>query len=539
MTHASLRPDGVAAALQWLRERVTPQADLHVDSRDIRTGDVFLAYAVDGADSRPHAADAVARGAAAVLWQSDRGPVGAPPSTVPVLTLDGLDALAGPLASAWYDAPSETLDTVGITGTNGKTSCSFWIAHALNACARRCAVIGTLGSGFPERPVATGFTTPDAARLQRALRDLVRQGAQAVAMEVSSHALHQGRVNGVAFDVAVFTNLTQDHLDYHGDFAAYEAAKARLFDWPGLRAAVINADDEAGRRLLARLSARTDARVPVIAYGLADAGQIEPAGTGHSGASALRTLIARNLRPTARGTAFDIDGSWGTRAIEVPTFGAFNVSNLLAVVGALLGLGVAWDDALASLPALPAVRGRMERLGGRERADEPLLIVDFAHTPDGLAQTLSALRPLADARGGRLVVAFGCGGDRDPGKRPQMGRIAATLADAVVLTSDNPRSEAPSAIIDQIAAGVPASAAARVRAIEDRASAILQTVRSARVEDVVVLAGKGHESTQEIAGKKRPFSDHDHALLALAARATQAAPPGNLGNPGNAEGATR
>jgi UDP-N-acetylmuramoyl-L-alanyl-D-glutamate--2,6-diaminopimelate ligase len=328
-------------------------------------------------------------------------------------------------------------------------------------------------------------------------------------MEVSSHALHQGRVNGTAFDIAVFTNLTQDHLDYHGTFEAYEAAKARLFAWPELRAAVINRDDAAGRRLLAS----TQGHARTIAYGLDASLQDAPQ------ADAL--LRASNVRATATGTAFHLSTSdWGDADVEVQTLGAFNVSNLLGVLGALLAADVPFDAALVELAKLEPVNGRMQRLGGRLQHDEPLVVIDYAHTPDALEKTLEALRPMAAARGGELICMFGCGGDRDATKRPLMGAIAEKLADGVVVTSDNPRSEDPQSIIEQIAAGM--KDASQARRIEDRASAILQAIRSAAREDVIVLAGKGHEATQEIMGKKRAFSDQDHARLALAARATHA-----------------
>ncbi|MBU9563811.1 UDP-N-acetylmuramoyl-L-alanyl-D-glutamate--2,6-diaminopimelate ligase [Burkholderia multivorans] len=493
----------IAAALAWLRQHVAPAAQLHADTRSLRAGDVFVAYAVDGADNRAFVADALARGAAAVLYQPEG--LAATPNAPVALAVPALDQLAGEIASGWYGDPSDGLLAIGVTGTNGKTSCTQWIAAALTALHQPCAIIGTLGSGMPGHLVPTGFTTPDAPQLQRSLAQLRDGGAQAVAMEVSSHALHQGRVNGTAFDIAVFTNLTQDHLDYHRTFEAYEAAKAKLFAWRGLRAAVVNRDDAAGRRLLEKLAGR----VRTIAYGIGDAQQMPDAD---------RELVALDVRATATGTAFRLRSSWGDADVEVGTLGTFNVSNLLAVLGALLAADVPFDAALAEIARLEPVNGRMQRLGGRLQNDEPLVVIDYAHTPDALEKTLDALRPIAVARGGRLVCMFGCGGDRDATKRPLMGAIAERLADDVVVTSDNPRSEDPQAIIDQIVAGM--AAPDRARRIEDRASAILQAVRGAAREDVVVLAGKGHEATQEIMGKKRAFSDQDHARLALAARAT-------------------
>ncbi|ACC71850.1 UDP-N-acetylmuramoyl-L-alanyl-D-glutamate--2,6-diaminopimelate ligase [Paraburkholderia phymatum] len=494
----------IAEALAWLRAHAQPGAHLHADSRKIAPGDVFLAYAVDGADNRPFIASAIERGAAAVLVQADGFAGDIDPALM--VAVPRLNELTGTIASAWYGDPSDAMRVIGVTGTNGKTSCTNWISAALTALGQPCAIIGTLGSGMPGQLVHTGFTTPDAPQLQRSLEQLRAAGAKAVAMEVSSHALHQGRVNGTAFSVGVFTNLTQDHLDYHGTFAAYEAAKARLFSWPELKAAVINADDEAGRRMIAS----TNGHAKTIAYSLQPRADVQ----------ADASIVASNVRATTTGTAFHIASDWGNSDIEVNTLGAFNVSNLLGVLGALLASDVPFDAAVAQIAKLESVNGRMERLGGRVQNDEPLVVIDYAHTPDALEQTLTALRPIADARGGKLICMFGCGGDRDATKRPLMGEIAERCADGVVVTSDNPRSEDPHKIIDQIAAGM--KDASKARRIEDRASAILQAVRCAAREDVVVLAGKGHESTQEIMGKKRAFSDQDHARLALAARATHA-----------------
>ena len=429
--------------------------------------------------------------------------------------MPALNELAGSIASAWYNDPSDGMLAIGVTGTNGKTSCSQWISAALTALGKRCAIIGTLGTGLPGQLVHTGFTTPDAPQLQRSLAQLRDAGAQAVAMEVSSHALHQGRVNGTAFDIAVFTNLTQDHLDYHGTFEAYEAAKARLFAWPELRAAVDQsrrcrwspfARLHAGPRPHDRLRPRrevkdaSDADAPqadalLLAIERARDGDRYRVSPGHIRLGQRRS---RSRKRSAHSTSA-ICSAYSARC-SPPTCRSTRRSRELA--------------------KLEPVNGRMQRLGGRLQNDEPLVVIDYAHTPDALEKTLEALRPMAAARGGELICMFGCGGDRDATKRPLMGAIAEKLADGVVVTSDNPRSEDPQSIIEQIAAGM--KDASKARRIEDRASAILQAIRSAAREDVIVLAGKGHEATQEIMGKKRAFSDQDHARLALAARATHA-----------------
>lgn len=495
----------VSHAVDWLRAHARPDAHLHADTRSLKSGDVFMAYAVDGADNRPYLDAALAAGAAAALYQPEH--FAGKPDAAKTLAVKALNELAGSIAAAWYGEPTASMLTVGVTGTNGKTSCSQWIATALTALGRPCAIIGTLGIGMPGKLTHTGFTTPDAPQLQRNLAQLKAQGVEGIAMEVSSHALHQGRVNGVDFDIGIFTNLTQDHLDYHGTFTAYEAAKARLFAWPTLKTAIVNRDDAAGQRLIESLRGK----VRTIAYG------VEMPVSATPGADAL--LLATQVRATATGTAFHLSSDWGEADVEVGTLGDFNVSNLLAVLGVLLEVGVPFDAAITRIAKLESVNGRMERLGGRLQNDEPLVVIDYAHTPDALDKTLAALRPMAAARGGELICMFGCGGDRDATKRPLMGAIAERLADQVVITSDNPRSEDPMSIIEQIAAGM--QDAARTRRIEDRASAILQAIRAAAREDVVVLAGKGHEATQEIMGKKRAFSDQDHARLALASRATQ------------------
>ncbi len=505
----------VMQIVTWLRATVPSALDgthhLQLDSRRIAPGDVFVAVpgvvAGKSADGRDYLRAAAALGAAAAIVEAD----GWTPIDIglPVLPVPGLRRLVGPLAASFYGRPSEKLLAIGATGTNGKTSCTQWIAQLLTLEGTRCAVIGTVGSGFPGAVFAgAALTTPDAIALQREVRALLDEGARALAMEVSSIGLDQGRVDGMAFAIALFTNLTRDHLDYHGTLERYEAAKARLFDWPTLSHAVVNLDDAAGRRLAARLAGRSGLRV--IGFTAKDAAAPAPL--------ALR-LSAHAVRATATGLQFEVDDGGRRIGVAVPLVGAFNVSNLLGVLGVALAAGIALERACDALPRLAPPPGRMQRVGG-QRA--PLAVIDYAHTPDALAQALVALAPLARARGGRLWVVFGAGGDRDPGKRAPMGEAAARLADRVVLTSDNPRTEAPEAIVAAIALGVPADRAACVERIVDRAAAIAHALAEADDADVVLIAGKGHEDYQDIGGVKRPFSDVEHARAALARRAASA-----------------
>ena len=469
--------------------------NLCADSRAVAPGDVFVAYPGARADGRGFIADAVARGAAAVLWE--RQGAAAPAIDVPNVAVDDLQALSGWIAHRVYGRPSEQLWTVGVTGTNGKTSVSQWIAQAFELLGRRCAVVGTLGCGFPGGLEESLNTTPDALTLHRLFARYLAQGAQAAAMEVSSIGLDQGRVNGVHFDVAVFTNLTRDHLEYHGSMEAYGAAKERLFATPGLKAAVVNLDDDLGRRIARDLAGRG---VAASGYSLR--------------AEAGAQLVAERIAATPHGQRFTAVTPQGRAEIETPLVGEFNVANLLAVLGALLASDVALIDAAAVLRRLTFAPGRMQAVGGDGR---PLAVIDYAHTPDALDKALAALRGTAAARGGRLVCVFGCGGNRDPGKRPLMGEAAARGADAVILTSDNPRDEDPRAVLDDIARGAPGA-----RMIADRAEAIRTALAEADARDVVLVAGKGHEAYQEIAGRRLPFSDADCAAAALAARHPEA-----------------
>ncbi|HZW14565.1 MAG TPA: UDP-N-acetylmuramoyl-L-alanyl-D-glutamate--2,6-diaminopimelate ligase [Noviherbaspirillum sp.] len=501
-------PD-VTDVLAWLKANA-PLAQLSSDSRAITAGDVFFAYPGDAADGRNYIGNAIERGAKAVVYEAG-GFAWSDDWNVPSLAVQRLKQIAGPVASAFYGRPDSTMFTVAVTGTNGKTSCSQWLGKALSHLGQPTAVIGTLGVGMYQGGRhagfnATGYTTPDAVLLQRKLSQLRHAGAQALAIEASSIGLDQGRLNGMHFDVALFTNFTRDHLDYHGDMQSYEASKRMLFDWPGLRHAVINLDDDMGLRLISHLKQQRPA-MPITGYTVA--GQTVPG---------ITVLDASDIRTSHGGTTFRLESPSGSAVIKTQLVGQFNVSNVLGILGVLLAKGAELKAAVEAVETLTPVPGRMEQLGGQEA---PLVVIDYAHTPDALEKTLATLRQVSQQRSGELWCVFGCGGDRDPGKRPQMGAVS-QLADHIIVTSDNPRSEEPSEILAQIVKGIDTARLGKdaLHVVEDRAAAILWAVRHAGKNDVVLLAGKGHESYQEIKGKKLPFLDADHAALALAARAT-------------------
>jgi len=517
MTTQTMIPIQIQEIVDWLRANVVnvageAKAQLTSDSREIGLGDVFFAFpntsGIAGkGDGRAFIQNAIERGAAAIVYEKTDEQVGAEIS-VPHLAVTGLMDLVGGIASAWYGEPDKDMFSVAVTGTNGKTSCSQWIAKALSLHGTPCAVIGTLGVGtYREGMVAslqeTGFTTPDAIQLQRRLATLKKNGAAGLAIEASSIGLHQGRLNALHFDVALFTNLTRDHLDYHQTMEAYAASKQALFQWPGLQAAVINADDAFGIELLQGLSVAQPA-LKLLAYCVDNTSKFS-----------VPTLRASQLKTTHTGTQFYLESPYGNGVVKTQTIGRFNISNMLGVLGVLLMRGIAWERAISSIEKLTSVPGRMQQLGSVGKA---MVVVDYAHTPDALEKTLETLQQVARERQGNLWCVFGCGGDRDPGKRPQMGKIA-QMAEHVVVTSDNPRTETPLKIIQDVLQGMSGTP----HAIEDRASAILFAVKHAQVNDVILIAGKGHETYQDINGKKWPFSDEEHALLALATVATNSA----------------
>jgi UDP-N-acetylmuramoyl-L-alanyl-D-glutamate--2,6-diaminopimelate ligase len=492
--------------VQWRAIEALRVKRLANDSRAVKAGDTFVAYPGQARDGRDYIAQAIASGATSVLWER-AGFEWQREWRVPSLGLRGLRAHAGEIASRVHREPSRRLLVIGVTGTNGKTTCSQWIAQALTRAGTRCAVIGTLGQGLraPLAPIPN--TTPDAVWLHAQLAEFARRGAQAVAMEVSSIGLDQDRVAGVEFDVALFTNLTRDHLDYHRTMRRYREAKAKLFGWETLKHAVVNLDDEFGVEL-ARRCRRPG--LTVIGYGF---------GEMRGATRALRAgrIAGSGLVAGARGVRFDVSTPWGSARVASPVLGRHNASNLLGTLGVLLASGVGLKKAVALLPQLAPVPGRLERFGGGAK---PLVVVDYAHTPDALKQVLTTLREVADnqpaRQRSRLICVFGCGGDRDRGKRPLMGKVAARLSDQAIVTSDNPRSEDPRAIISDILAGTRPQS--RVAVDADRRQAILRAVAGARGGDIVLVAGKGHERYQEIRGVRHPFSDAAVAREALALR---------------------
>ena len=490
-------------AARWLQTQVT--GTLRTDSRKLQPGDGFLAWPGAAVDARAHVAAALAAGAAACLVEAS-GSEAFAWDDPRVACLRGLKAASGPLASAYFGEPSHALHLLAVTGTNGKTSSAWWLAQALSNLKQpapmSCGFVGTLGIGVPPDVVSTGLTTPDPVALHAALAGFVAQGLQACAMEASSIGIAEHRMDGAQIHTALLTNLTQDHLDYHGNMEAYWQAKARLFAWPGLRAAVINVDDPYGAALAQSLS--TSAQPGALDIW---AVSMQP-GTGNRA-----RLQAQGIDYRGGGMRFDLVEGGESVPLATHLMGDYNVANLLGVVAGLRTLGVSLAAAAEACAALTPVPGRMECVS---LPGQPLVAVDYAHTPDALAKALDALKPVAAQRGGQLWCVFGCGGDRDTSKRPLMGAMAAGHAERVMVTSDNPRSESADAIISQILLGV--VGAPQVMVEPDRARAIANVLAQASAADVVLVAGKGHEDYQETAGVRRPFSDLEQARTGLQAR---------------------
>jgi UDP-N-acetylmuramyl-tripeptide synthetase len=499
-------------ASRWLRSHV--RATLRTDSRLLQAGDGFIAWPGAASDGRAYVAAALAAGAQACLVEA-KGVEQFGLSDERVACYTDLKAATGLIAAHYYAQPSEHLDVVAVTGTNGKTSTAWWLAQALNTLGYRgkasntllsnkellaqysCGLIGTLGTGKPGAMVFNGLTTPDPVRLQAELARLHALGASACAVEASSIGLAEERLAGTVIHTAIFTNFTQDHLDYHRDMASYWLAKRALFDWSGLQSAVINLDDDKGAELASYCAAK-GLKVLTISQLRTDA-----------------TLCAQSVEHTDNGMVIAVREAGMQAQIDSAMVGDYNVSNLLGVVAAMRSLGIDLAAACRAVSQCTAVPGRMECITA---LDAPLVAVDYAHTPDALDKVLSALRPITQSRGGQLWCVFGCGGDRDASKRPLMAAAAERVARHVVVTSDNPRSESPDNIIAQVVAGLHDAANAYVQ--PDRARAITYAITHAQPRDVIVLAGKGHEDYQDIAGTKYPFSDLTHARAALKLRAS-------------------
>ena len=482
------------AAADWLHTRDCQH--LRSDSRRVHGSDGFIAWSGAHVDARQFVITALDQGATAALVEAknlnpdlaQHWPAEA------VAALPDIKAHVGAIADAFYGHPSQDLAVIAITGTNGKTSSAWWLAQALQACGQACGMVGTLGVGPLDHLQSTGLTTPQAVELHDALAHMRDQGLHACAIEASSIGIVEQRLQGTHIRVAVFTNLSQDHLDYHGDMTQYWAAKQTLFAWSGLEAAVINIDDAHGEALVPTLPANLD--------------------TWTVGTHAQARLRASNIQAQAHGMRFTVHEQDEQHLVLTSLMGDYNVSNLLGVLGSLRALGIPLAQAVAACQSLSPVPGRLQAVGSD--VTQPLVLVDYAHTPDAVRQVLRTLRATADARGGQLWCVLGCGGDRDATKRGPMAAAAEAGADRVVLTSDNPRSEDPEAILEAMMSGLQHPAHA---VCVDRAQAIAQSIAQAQTQDVVLIAGKGHEDYQEIKGQRLPFSDHDVALAALHQRA--------------------
>ncbi|MGH8508758.1 MAG: UDP-N-acetylmuramoyl-L-alanyl-D-glutamate--2,6-diaminopimelate ligase [Gammaproteobacteria bacterium] len=480
--------------------RVAPPHDRRIrglctDSRSACGGDLFLAYPGVNRHGGDHIREAIRAGAVAIALDADYDRPTSSAGLIPIVWVPRLRSCVGEIAARFYTHPSRHLLAIGVTGTNGKTSVAHTIARVLDRAGNTgpCGIMGTLGWGGVDDLTPATHTTPDAVTIQRQLADLRALQARSVVLEVSSHGLDQGRVAGVEFAVAVFTNLSRDHLDYHGDMGAYGEAKKLLFQWPGLRAAVLNLDDAFCQAISADLAA--DVRV----FGYTLNGSRSPEN---------ECIVGSALRLHDRGLSLRIRVGRQTAEIESPLLGRLNAYNLLASLGALLAVGVTLEEAARELASVGPVPGRMERIPAGPGS--PLVIVDYAHTPDGLDQALIALRRI---RAGKLFCIFGCGGERDAGKRPLMGRIAEALADCVILTTDNARHEDPAAIVKDIRSGM--NDPDRARSEPDRARAIASAIEQATENDTVLIAGKGHEDYQDNGGVRRPYSDRQMVMQIL------------------------
>ena len=464
------------------------------DSRQLKSGDLFLACAGHSSHGLDYVGDAVSAGVAAIAWDSSTADFPAGDVGVPMVAVEGLTQQIGEVANRYYGRPSDAVRVIGVTGTNGKTTVAWLVAQCMETLGRHCGYIGTLGIGIGEIDCGDGMTTPGAIELHRNLANFRDQGAEWAAVEVSSHALSQNRIAGVTLDTVMFTNLSRDHLDYHGDMQSYAETKARLFTEGNARHRIINLDSEFG----AQLASRCGQDVVTVSSNFDRVTNGRP------------YVFVRSVVATERGSLVKVSSSWGDGEFSLSLPGDFNVANAVTVLALLLRHGVPMDQACDALSMVDAPAGRMQRVAGPDTA--PSVFVDYAHTPAAIEVALRALRAHCK---GQLWCVMGCGGDRDAGKRPQMGRAAERVADRIVITSDNPRSESPTEIIDGIVGGLANTEHATI--IEDRAAAISWAVEAAAAEDCILVAGKGHENYQLVGDERRDFSDVGVAAKALAA----------------------
>lgn len=484
-------------ALRWVREKAAPGASLRLDSRRIAPGDVFLAVPGLSADGRSFFCAAAEKGAGAVLYEARGAEAFASPEGVPSLAVEGLAGSLGEFAAAFCGNPSRSMLGIAVTGTNGKTTTSQWMARLLTEAGLPCAAMGTIGCSMAGRSYSSvPLTTPDPVTLQTLLRAIAADGGKAFAIEASSIGLVQGRLDGAAIRFALFTNLTRDHLDYHKTMEAYEEAKSLLFSRPGLEAAVINIDDPAGARMCAAAK-KNGSRV------------IAATSRGAAAPEGCELLEARDVRVGASGVAFELVWEGKVFPVRASVLGLFNVDNMIGAAGVLLAAGIGAERLVPLLEGLEPPPGRLQQVTA---PGCPLGVVDYCHTPDAVQKALESLRPVAQARGGRLITVIGAGGNRDHGKRPIMGKIAAEYSDEVIVTSDNPRFEDPAEIARAVAEG-----AGSPRVVLDRAEAIREAVAGADGKDVILVAGKGHEDYQEVKGVKHHFSDAEALRAAFAA----------------------
>lgn len=489
-------------AVNWLKTKVS--GELRIDSREIQAGDGFIAWPGAAVDGRQYLKSALQNGAAACLVES----FGLIAETLEgivvkdkIATYAGLKNAIGFIAAQAMDMPSIAMNVQAITGTNGKTTTAWWLSQAYQAvndinpqASTKCFMVGTLGVGVPNAVQSTGLTTPDPILLHRKLREYLDQGFKYCAIEASSIGIEEHRLDGTDIKVAIFTNFTQDHLDYHGNMQAYWRAKLKLFNWPTLKTAIINIDDTKGLELVELLDAH---KIDIWTVAI----------------DSVARLSASNIEYTKNGLKFNIHEADAIYSLETKFFGKYNVSNILGVIAAMRASGIELSTCVEACKSLTAVPGRMDVVA---LESQPLVVVDYAHTPDALKQALVALRPTTQARGGKLICIFGCGGNRDASKRPLMAQMAQAYADSVVVTADNSRNEKTELILSHIVAGFKSQLNVVVES--NRTTAIAQAVKNAHPNDVILIAGKGHENYQEELGVKTYFSDKEQAVLVLSGR---------------------